>query len=675
MGETTDQIPADIRERYDRLRAEVERHSRLYYVEAAPEITDIEYDALLNELQAIEDQFPALSTPDSPTRRVGGEPIPGFETVQHPVPMLSIDNTYSEAELRAFDERVKRGLPAGEAPTYVVELKIDGVAASVRYQDGRLARAATRGDGFRGDDVTTNARTIRSLPLRLAGAVPALLEVRGEVFMRNKELQRLNRLREESGEAPLANPRNATAGTLKLLDPKIVAQRRLEVQFYDIVPLDGLDLKSHWETLQRLRAWGLPTNPHSMRCADIDEVVAACNTWETKRATLEYETDGMVIKVDSAAQRRRLGATSKAPRWAIAFKFPAQIAQTVVRRIVVQVGKTGVLTPVAEMDPVPLAGTIVRRASLYNFEDLTKKDIREGDTVEVQKAGEIIPQVLRYVPERRPEATTPCPTPDKCPACGAGVHRDPEGVYLRCLNVACPAQLKERLRYFAGRGAMDIEGLGSALVEQLVDRELVRDPADLYDLDEQTLSALERMGAKSAANLVAGLEQSKERPLRRLLNGLGIRHVGEHIAEVLARQFGNVEALMNASKEDLERVYEVGGVVAESVYDFFQTERNRALVEKLRRHGLKMEEPAPAQGPRPFEGKSIVVTGTLARYTRDEIQERIKALGGRAASSVSGKTDYVVAGADAGSKLEKARKLGVPVLTEDEFDAMAGGPA
>ncbi|MDX9974397.1 MAG: NAD-dependent DNA ligase LigA [FCB group bacterium] len=672
MVNTKDQIPVEVQERSDLLRAEIERHNRLYYVEASPQITDIEFDALLNELKELEERYPALVTPDSPTQRVGGAPIAGFETVEHAVPMRSIDNTYNEAELRAFDERVRRGL-GEELPTYVVELKIDGVAISIRYENGRLARAATRGDGFRGDDVSENVRTIRSMPLRLHGETPPLLEVRGEVYMTNKELQRLNRLREEAGEAALANPRNTTAGTLKLLDSRLVAQRKLEVLFYDIAPMEGLDLKSHWDTLARLKAWGLPTSPYSERCENIDQVLAVCTKWETKRTELAFEIDGMVIKVDSATQRTRLGSTSKAPRWAIAFKFQAQVAQTVVRAIAVQVGKTGVLTPVAEMEPVHLAGTVVRRASLYNFEDLTKKDIRVGDTVEIQKAGEIIPQVLRHVPELRPKGAKAFPIPTCCPECQSEVHKDPEGVYLRCLNVSCPAQLKERLRYFAGRGAMDIENLGSALIEQLVDRGLVKDLSDLYDLDEQTLAGLDRMGAKSAANIVAALEASKTRPLHFLLSGLGIRHVGSRTAEVLAQQYGDMDALMNASTEELERVFEVGAVVAESVHDFFHTDRNRELIEAFRRHGLRMDEPQPVHGPLPLAGKTLVVTGSLQRYSRTEIEDRIKALGGRASGSVSAKTDYLVAGEDAGSKLAKAQKLGVTVLTEDEFEALAGG--
>ena len=577
--------------------------------------------------------------------------------------------------MRAFDERVRRGLGAGEAPAYVVELKIDGVAISLRYEGGVYARAATRGDGVRGDNVTENVRTIRAVPMRLTGDAPAVLEVRGEVYMRHEELERLNRLREEAGEPPLANPRNTTAGTLKLLDPKQVAQRRLELVVYDVAPLPGLALRSHAETLGMLRDLGLPVSPHYEPCRSMDEVIAVCDRWQAKRGELDYEIDGMVVKVNDPEHRGRLGATSKSPRWVIAYKFPAEVARTKLLAIHVQVGKSGILTPVAEMAPVPLAGTVVKRASLYNFEDLARKDLRVGDTVELQKAGEIIPQVIRYVPEERLADAALFPVPEACPACGGEVHQDPDGVFLRCLNLACPAQLKERIEYFASRGAMDIDGLGPAIVDQLVTRGLVRNPADLYELDVPALAGLERMAEKSAANLVEAIAQTKERPLSRLLNGLGIRHVGSHIAEVLAQHYGEIDRLMAAPAEELGEIYEIGDIVAASVHDFFATGENRALVEKLRRRGVNMrEEAASAEGqPRPFEGKTFVVTGTLERYSRDAIHERIKQLGGKPSSSVSGKTHYLVAGDKAGSKLAKAAKLGVTILTEAEFDELAGG--
>jgi len=667
-------VPQDAGTRAEELRAEIDRHNRLYYVENEPEISDFEFDAILRELQDLEKKYPSLVTPESPTQRVGGEPLAGFETVEHVVPMLSIDNTYSYDELREFDDRVRRGLPRGDEPEYVVELKIDGVAISILYEDGVYTRAATRGDGYRGDNVTQNVRTIRSLPMRLKGKHSGLLEVRGEVYMPRAELQRLNELREEAGEPPLANTRNATGGALKLLDPRQVAHRRLQVAVYDIAPLPGADVVSHWQTLKDLKNFGLPAVPGAERTPTIDDVVRVCEEWQEKRAGLDFAIDGLVVKVDSAEQRHRLGATSKAPRWVIAYKYPAEVARTRLHTIWANVGKSGALTPVAELDPVQLSGTTVKRASLYNFEDLARKDLREGDIVEVQKAGEIIPQVIRYVPELRPKGTKPTPVPARCPSCGSEVHKDPDGVYLRCLNLACPKQIRTRIEHYASRGAMDIDGLGPAIIDQLVARDLVTTPADLYDLEVMTLAGLERMGAKSASNLVAAIEASKTRTFARLLNGLGIRHVGSHVAEVIAGHFGDIDSLMAASEQELTDIYEVGPTVARSVRDFFETEANRKLIENLRRHGVNMREERPAQeGPRPLEGKTVVVTGTLDNYSRDSIKERIKQLGGRPSSSVSGKTDFVLAGESPGSKLDKARKLGVTVLTEEEFEALAEG--
>lgn len=673
MANGVDKAPAAVARRVEALRTEIARHDRLYYVEAKPEITDLEYDALMRELQELEARYPEIITPDSPTQRVGGEPLKEFATVVHSTPMLSIDNTYNEAELREFDARIRRALE-GETPQYVVELKIDGVAISLRYENGVLACAATRGDGVRGDDVTQNVRQIRSVPLRLAADAPAMLQVRGEVFMPNAELERLNRLREVAGEEPFRNPRNTTAGTLKLLDPRLVAQRRLEIFVYEIAPGSGGEPATHREVLQSLAKWGLPVNPNHSFCADIGEVIAVCDHWREKRHDLGYETDGMVIKVDSLAQRRRLGATSKAPRWVIAYKFPAETARTRLLDIKVQVGKSGALTPVAEMAPVKLAGSVIKRATLHNFEELAKKDLRIGDLVEIQKAGEIIPQVLRAIPEERPADAAPFTVPAVCPACGAGVVKDADGVFIRCLNMGCPAQRKERLEHFAARKAMDIEGLGPAIIEQLVNKELVRDPADLYSLTQEQVAALDRMAEKSAANLVAAIEASKERPLSRLLFALGIRHVGSHTAELIAMRFRTMEAVMAASEEELQQVEEVGEIVAASVTSFFENPRNRELIARLRAAGVCMEESRAESetGPKPFAGKTFVVTGTLVRYTRDQIHERIKQLGGRPAASVSKKTDYVIAGENAGSKLDKARALGVNILTEDAFETLAG---
>ncbi|HPX39529.1 MAG TPA: NAD-dependent DNA ligase LigA, partial [Candidatus Hydrogenedentes bacterium] len=644
MNHAEGNIPPEVRTRCEQLRNELDRHNYLYYVEAKPEITDVEFDALLNELIAMETEYPGLVTPDSPTQRVGGQPLDGFKTVEHAVPMLSIDNTYSEGELRAFDDRVRRGLE-GQEPSYVAELKIDGVSMSLLYEKGRLVRAATRGDGARGDDVTANVKTIRAVPMRLQGAFPARLEVRGEVYMRRQELVRLNELREEAGEPPLANPRNTTAGTLKLLDPREVAKRRLEFACYDVAPLPGTDLSSHYTTLQDLKSYAFPVNPFFTRCRDIDGVIAVCNAWSSKRHELDFETDGMVIKVDSAEQRRQLGATSKAPRWAIAYKYPAEIAETRLEKVTLQVGKTGTVTPVANLAPVHLAGTTVKRANLHNFEDIERKDIREGDIVRVQKAGEIIPQVLGPVLEKRPQDARRIPVPTTCPQCGSEVRQDPDGVYLRCLNPACPAQIKGRLKYFASRSAMDIEGMGEKLIDQLVDKHVVRNLDNIYDLTPEPLAELERMGEKSARNLVSAIEESKNRPLSRLLNGLGIRHVGAHVAEVLAAHFGSMEALQEASVEALCEVPEVGEVVAREVRNFFETEENRALIASLRAHGLTLNETrAAAGGPQPLAGKTVVVTGVLKRYSRETIEDRIKRWGGRASSSVSKKTDFVLAG-------------------------------
>lgn len=669
------QIAQSLIDRHAQLCAEIDRHNRLYYADAAPEISDMEFDALLRELQSLEAAHPALQHPGSPTQRVGGAPQAGFVTVTHRVPMLSIDNAMNAEELRAFDERVRKGLE-GESPAYVVELKLDGVSMSLLYEAGVLVRAVTRGDGTQGDDVTQNVRTIRGIPLRLSGTPPPVLEVRGEVFMPNAELERLNVLRVAAGEEPYRNPRNTTAGTLKLLDSREVRKRHLQMYLYDIVPGDDVELTAHHKTLDQLEAYGFPVNPHRKRCASIEEVIGVCLSWQERRHELPYEIDGMVVKVDDIAQRRRLGTTSKAPRWAAAFKFPAEIARTRLLDIGVQVGKSGALTPVAYLEPVPLAGTIVKRASLHNFEDLAKKDLRIGDLVEVMKAGEIIPQVRSAILEARPPESTPFPVPTACPVCATAVHKDADDAVLRCLNLACPAQVKERLVHFASRKAMDIEGLGPAVVEQLVARELVHDPAELYQLDVPSLAALDRMAEKSAGNLVAALETSKARPLNRLLFALGIRHVGSRLAEILASHYGDLDTLMQATLDDLTGVEEVGPIVAASVHDFFDTPQNLALLERLRAAGINFIEPdATGTGPRPLEGKTFVVTGALAGFSRDEAHDAIKRLGGKISSSVSMKTDYVVVGDAPGSKATKAADLGVTILDEAQFVALVGGAA
>lgn len=662
-------------DRYKSLQQEIEHHNRLYYEGAAPEISDHDFDALLQQLQEIEGDHPEWITPDSPTQRVGGKPVADFETVRHTAPMLSIGNTYNESELRKFDQDVRKRL--GDAvPVYVVELKMDGVAMSLRYEDGKLLRAATRGDGVQGDDVTQNVRTIRDLPQRLSGDAPPVLEVRGEVFLTTGELKRLNKEREALDLEPYRNPRNTASGTLKLKDASQVAKRHLKIFLYDRLFLENDTPTPHVETLENLKRMGLPVNENFLRCDTIEEVITACHTWYEKRWDLPYEIDGMVVKVEDPEQRRVLGATSKSPRWVIAYKFPAEVARTRLRDIRVQVGKSGILTPVAEVDPVKLAGTIVKRSTLHNFDDLHKKDLRIGDLVEIQKAGEIIPQVLRFVPGERPADAVPFDVPGHCPVCDSPVHQDPDGVYLRCLNLSCPAQVEGRLRHFASRKAMDIDGMGPAIITQLVKRELVHDPADIYDLRQETLAGLDRMADKSADNLVAAIAATKSRPLSRLLFGLGIRHVGGHIAEVLAQEFGTLEKLKAASPEDFVNVHEVGEIVAASVYDFLHTPENDVLFEKLRARGVNLEETSATSSQESAHAKTLagltfVVTGTLARHSRDEIEARIKTLGGKCAGSVSKKTDYLVAGEKAGSKLEKATGLGVTILDEDAFDKLA----
>ena len=658
------------------LRAEIERHNRLYYVEAAPEISDREYDRLMEHLEALEAKHPELITPDSPTQRVGGEPLAAFKTVTHAVPMLSIDNTYKYDEVREWDKRVRKGLNPGEPVRYAVELKVDGVAVSLRYEQGRFVLGATRGDGERGDEITENLRTVRGIPLVLGDGHPPLLEVRGEVYMTNAELVRLNELRRAHEETPFANPRNATAGSLKLLDPKLCGQRRLRFVSHGLGEFQEIDVRSYNEILRLLKTWGIPVSPDNATYDTIDEVIGHAERWATRRNTLDYQTDGLVVKVDDLGQRARLGTTSKFPRWMIAFKYAAEQAVTKLVGITVQVGKTGKLTPVAELVPVPLAGTTVKRASLHNAEEILRKDVRIGDTVMIQKAGEIIPQVIRVEVAARDGTEVSFDFPRTCPSCGAPVERLPDEVDFHCTSApsSCSEQLKEWLRWFAHRDAMDIEGLGSKLIDQLVDRGLVRTLADLYRLDEKTLADLDRMGKKSAQNLVAALEASKHRPLDRFLTGLTIRHVGTRIAEILARRFSTLDAIRAAALVDLESIPEVGPVVAASVYDFFQDPENQRLLDDFPNVGVV---PSPvtyvpaSHASLPLAGKTFVLTGTLPKRTRPEAEALIKSCGGKVTGSVSKSTSYVVAGADPGSKLEKAKQLNVPVIDEAELERLA----
>jgi len=670
-------------QRIEQLRRKIRYHNYLYYVKGAPEISDREFDALMEELQRLERDRPDLVTPDSPTQKVGGEPLAEFGTALHLTPMLSIDNTYNEQEVREFDRRIRRLLGEEDRVSYVVEPKIDGVAINLIYRDGVLSEAITRGDGVRGDDVTQNARTVRDLPLRLhgpAGRVDSslngtVMEVRGEIYMSFQTFEQANRERQQAGEALFANPRNATAGSLKLLDSKITASRRLRVFTYEIASCEGVEVPdSHWERLRWLREHGCPTNPRAERCASVEEVLERCAYWQERIRELEYPVDGLVVKVESWGQRQRLGATSKAPRWLMAYKFAAEQQVSRVQSIDVYVGKSGALTPVAVFEPVHLSGTMVKHASLHNFDELERKDVRVGDYVLVEKAGEIIPQVVKVITEKRTGSERRFQRPKECPSCAGPVYQDAGGVYLRCADPACPAQRVERIVHFASRGAMDIEGMGEALVKQLVDKGLVKDCGDVYYLTMEQVESLERMGEKSAQNLMNGIEASKARDLSRLLYALGIPHVGAHIAEVLSRDFADLEGLRNADAQDLQRVEEVGPVVAEAVAQFFRQDATAEVLDKLIRAGVntRSQKRAVRESPN-VAGKTFVLTGALSHRTRDEARQWIESQGGRVTDSVSRKTDYVVVGADPGSKLDKARALGVKELTEAQLEALLGG--
>lgn len=664
---------ADPVKRASWLREEIEKHNRLYYQEAMPEISDKEYDKLLKELVDLEKKHPDLTTPDSPTQRVGGAPIDGFVTVKHRLPMLSIDNTYSPSELKEFDKRVCKGL-GKEKPSYMVELKIDGVAISLVYENGLLTTGVTRGDGEKGDDVTQNLKTVGGVPLKLnTKKPPALLEVRGEVYMARASFARLNEQRVKDGLEKFANPRNSTAGSLKLLDPKLCAARKLSLFAYAIGAMEGIEVKSQTETLKLLHDFGFPVNPHATKFDSIEEVIAYCESWNDKRHDLPYDTDGMVIKVNDLAQREKLGITTKSPRWVVAYKFAAEQALTRLLNITLQVGRQGTLTPVAHLDPVQLAGTTVARASLHNDDYLKTKDIRVGDMVVVEKAGEIIPYIVRSEPSLRTGKEKPFVFPKVCPVCGADVVKDAKGAFYRCTGTDCVAQLKRRIRSYAARNAMDIENLGEEIVEQLVDTGLVKSIPDVYKLGLNQLANLERMGEQSSRNLLDGIAASKSRGLARLLTGLGLRHVGENVADVLARKFGSMDAFAKATEDELAAIEGIGPERASSIRSWFANKTNQELIESLKKAGIQMDESTPTVSPSSaLAGKSIVVTGTLVKYGREEIERRLRDLGAKASGSVSKKTDYLLAGDKAGSKLEKARELGVRIITEEEFEKLAG---
>ncbi len=655
----------EARARVEELRREIRKHDYYYYVLDNPIISDQEYDALMRELEKLEEQHPQLIMPDSPTQRVGGEPLPEFQTVRHLVPLLGLANAFEPAELRDFDRRVRQlaGLPVD----YVVEPKIDGLTVVLTYENGVFTQGATRGDGITGEDVTENLKTIRVLPLFLPGA-PRRFVVRGEVFMPKKAFARLNEERDRRGEPSFANPRNAAAGSIRQLDPKVAASRTLGIYTYQILTSEGAALATQAEALSFLYKLGLPVQEQWRHCRDIEEVISYCREWIEKRRDLTYEIDGMVIKVNPLRLHPVLGSTAKSPRWAIAYKFPAEQVMARVKDIIVRVGRTGVLTPTAILEPVQVGGVTVSRATLHNEDMIREKDVRIGDYVVVQRAGDVIPEVIRALPERRTGREKRFRMPRTCPECGGKVVRLEGEVAARCRGMACPAQLKELLLHFVSRDAMDIEGVGQALVNQLVDRGLVKDPADLYYLKKEDLVRLERMGEKSAQNLLRALERSKERGLAPLIYALGIRYVGTRAAEILAERFGSIEALARAGVGELTAIPEIGPKIAASIEDFFQAEQTRRVLVKLRRAGVKMEQERAGGEPDrlPWSGKQFVLTGTLS-FPRKEAEQMIKELGGAVASSVSKKTAYVVVGGDPGQKYEKARALGIPLLDEKAF--------
>lgn len=670
----------NVKEQIERLRTKIRNYDYLYYVLNAPQVTDTQYDQLFAKLKALEQANPQFITPDSPTQRVSEQPVDAFPSIRHALPMLSIDNTYNTDELKEFDKRVEKALKTKDY-SYVVELKIDGLAVSLRYEGGVLLTAATRGDGQTGDDVTANIRTIKAIPLALLKSpeVPETIEIRGEVYMPKKAFLELNKLRAEAGEPPFANPRNAAAGSLKLLDAKITAARNLSFFAYSLGLISRPLADNHWWTLKKFKKLGLPVNPHVKKAKDIGGVIDICSGWNEQRSTLDYQIDGMVIKVSRFDQQQLLGATGRAPRWCISYKFLADQAETTVESIDVQVGKSGILTPVANLTPVQLSGTTVKRASLHNFDMLAKLDVRRGDTVVIEKAGEIIPQVLNVnIKQRKSVVSETFMIPTKCPACEGQIKKDDNGIYLRCDNLNCIAKLKERLEHFVGRGQMDIDTLGPALIEQLVDKELVKTFADIYKLNIYKLSQLERMGTKSAENVINSIEKSKTQPLWRLIAALGIPNVGGHSAQILADKFGSLKALMNAPKsapkdapkeiqeKTLEATDQIGRGMAQSIYDYLHNTENLAIIREMLAAGIKLQAQKEKTSD-VLSGMTIVVTGTLRTFTRQKIQQAIKDHGGKVSSSVSKKTSLLIAGENAGSKLKKAQELGIEVIDENQF--------
>lgn len=649
------------------LRDEIKYHEKKYYVDNEPQISDYEFDRLVKELGRLEGRFPELVTPESPTQRVGEKPIEGFPTVRHKLPMLSMDNVYSVEELEEFERRVRKLLP-GQQIEYVAELKIDGLGISILYRGGKYVQAVTRGDGVQGDDVTANVKTIKSLPLVIPNARE--VEVRGEIYLPFESFQKINREREAKEEALFANPRNAASGSIRLLDPKEVASRKLDVFLYSI-HIEGAELASQWENLQTIKKLGFKINPHSRLCRTLGEVVDFWGEWTEKRDSLDYDADGVVIKVNSTGQRQALGVTSKFPRWAISFKFPARQATTRLNGIVVQVGRTGALTPVAELEPVRLSGITISRATLHNEDEIKRKDIRIGDYVLIERSGDVIPKIVGPMKERRTGREKIFVMPTRCPVCHSEAFR-PEGEAIaRCTNPSCPAKLRESLLHFAARRAMTIEGLGEALVDQLLEKKLVRSIPDIYALKYEDLADLERMGPKSSENLLDELQKSKSNDIARLIFALGIRHVGERLAQTLAAHFRGIDMLAAAGVEELTAVEDVGPVVAESIAFFFKQPENRDLLRKLKTAGLDFAaKKGEAKGDQPLAGKTFVLTGGLDRFSRDEAKDALERRGGTVTDSVSKKTTYLVVGKEPGSKLAKAQKLGITILNEKEFSKL-----
>jgi DNA ligase (NAD+) len=662
---------AEAEKRISELRRELNHHNYLYYVLDQPEISDAEYDRMLRELMELEAKYPQLVTADSPTQRVGGAPAAGFQTVAHRVPLLSLNNAFSEQELRDFNQRIMRASERTNVTLdYVAELKIDGLTVALTYQDGVLVQGATRGDGVTGEDITANIKTIRTIPLRLRGNPPGQVIVRGEVYMKQADFAELNRIRQEQGEALFANPRNAAAGSLRQLDPKITAARRLDAFFYDLLWWEGTEATpgTQWEAINQLKEWGFKVNPESVLCDSFEAVIAFCRRWQEERHSLPYEIDGIVVKLNSLAAQAELGATAKAPRSKVAFKFPAAEVETKVEEIMINVGRTGALTPLALLTPVQVSGSLVSRATLHNEDYIREKEIRIGDTVLLRKAGDVIPEIVRVVKEKRTGKEREFQFPTVCPVCGSSVYREKGEAVARCQGASCPAQLREFILHFASRPAMNIEGLGPSIINLLLEKEMIRDPADLYTLKYEELLTLERFGEKSARNLLAAIERSKTVPFARVLFALGIRHVGAEMARRLAQSFLSIDRLLKATKEELMAVADVGEAIAESVIRYAGEKQNQRLVEKLSKAGLQMAvAPEASAAGLPLAGKTFVLTGALTALTRSAAEEAIRRLGGKAGSAVSRQTDYVVVGQDPGSKYQKAQQLGVAILSEEEF--------